>query len=42
MYRIHREFRFDLTPTTIAPPVTRVLIHRRGVCQDFAHVPLRV
>ena len=37
MHRIHDEFIFDASATTIATPVTRVLIDRRGVCQDFAH-----
>ena len=37
MHRIHREFTFDASATTIATPVTRVLVDRRGVCQDFAH-----
>jgi transglutaminase-like putative cysteine protease len=37
MWRIHDEFVFDATATTITTPVTRVLTQRRGVCQDFAH-----
>jgi transglutaminase-like putative cysteine protease len=37
MHRIHREFTFDSSATTVATPVTRVLVDRRGVCQDFAH-----
>ena len=37
MHRIHHEFAFDTTATSIATPVTRVLLERRGVCQDFAH-----
>jgi transglutaminase-like putative cysteine protease len=37
MHRIHTEFVFDTTATTVATPVTRVLVDRRGVCQDFAH-----
>ena len=37
MHRIHEEFAFDATATSIATPVTRVLLERRGVCQDFAH-----
>ena len=38
MHRIHDEFAFDASATTIATPVTRVLVDRRGVCQDFAHL----
>src|SRR5262249_19240582 len=37
MHRIHAEFVFDATATTVTTPVMRVLIDRRGVCQDFAH-----
>lgn len=37
MHRIHDEFVFDASATSIATPVTRVLLDRRGVCQDFAH-----
>jgi transglutaminase-like putative cysteine protease len=36
--RIHREFKFDATATAISTPLTQVLEHRRGVCQDFAHL----
>jgi transglutaminase-like putative cysteine protease len=39
-HRIHAEFRFDPTATTIATPTRRVLADRRGVCQDFAHLQL--
>jgi len=35
--RIHRDFAFDPTATTIATPLDTVLQLRRGVCQDFAH-----
>ncbi len=37
MERIHREFRFDPSATTLTTPLVRVLAERRGVCQDFAH-----
>ena len=40
MHRIHGEFTFDSTATTIATPVTRVLADRHGVCQDFAHLQI--
>ncbi len=36
--RIFREFVFDTRATTIGTPVLEVLEHRRGVCQDFAHL----
>ena len=36
--RIHGEFQFDATATTVSTPLTQVLEHRRGVCQDFAHL----
>jgi transglutaminase-like putative cysteine protease len=35
--RIHRDFQFDATATTVATPMEQVLKTRRGVCQDFAH-----
>jgi transglutaminase-like putative cysteine protease len=38
MHTIHREFRFDPMATSITTPVSRVLVERRGVCQDFAHL----
>jgi len=38
MHRIHRDFTFDPTATTIATPLGEVMRHRRGVCQDFAHI----
>lgn len=38
--RIHREFRFDATATTVSTPLTQVLAGRRGVCQDFAHLQI--
>jgi len=40
MHRIHDEFRFDASATTITTPVTRVLADRHGVCQDFAHLQI--
>lgn len=38
MHRIHRDFIFDPAATTIATPLAEVMRHRRGVCQDFAHI----
>ena len=35
--RIHADFAFDSSATTIATPLSEVLRLRRGVCQDFAH-----
>jgi transglutaminase-like putative cysteine protease len=36
--RIHADFRFDPTATSVATPLREVLARRRGVCQDFAHL----
>lgn len=38
--RIHREFRYDSTATSVATSVDDVFSMRRGVCQDFAHLEL--
>ncbi len=38
MRRIHADFEFDASATTLATPLTEVLEERRGVCQDFAHL----
>lgn len=38
--RIFDEFTFDATATDVTTPVAEVLKHRRGVCQDFAHLAL--
>jgi transglutaminase-like putative cysteine protease len=38
--RIHREFVYDPTATTTSTPVEEVFAHRRGVCQDFAHLQI--
>jgi transglutaminase-like putative cysteine protease len=35
--RIHEDFKFDTSATTVATPVSEVFKERRGVCQDFAH-----
>ncbi|MGC4081882.1 MAG: transglutaminase family protein [Vicinamibacterales bacterium] len=40
MHRIHEEFTFDATATSVATPLTRVLEEQRGVCQDFAHLQI--
>ncbi len=38
MQRIHRDFAFDRSATTVATPLREVLRLRSGVCQDFAHL----
>jgi transglutaminase-like putative cysteine protease len=38
--RIHADFTYDQRATTVATPVEEVLVRRRGVCQDFAHLAL--
>ncbi len=40
MQAIHRDFEFDPEATTVSTSVDEVLQHRRGVCQDFAHLML--
>jgi transglutaminase-like putative cysteine protease len=40
MQRIHRDFVFDPHFSSIATPLQQVLEHRRGVCQDFAHLAI--
>jgi transglutaminase-like putative cysteine protease len=40
MHRIHAEFRYDSTATTVTSSVADVLDARAGVCQDFAHLAL--
>jgi transglutaminase-like putative cysteine protease len=36
--RIYHDFTFDSNVTTVGTPVLEVLLHRHGVCQDFAHL----
>lgn len=38
--RIHRDFKYDPTATTVSTPVSDSFRLRRGVCQDFAHVQI--
>lgn len=38
--RMHAEFAYDQSATTVATPVADVLRERRGVCQDFAHLEI--
>ena len=39
-HRIFSEFAFDPGFTDITTPLADVLTHRRGVCQDFAHLAI--
>jgi transglutaminase-like putative cysteine protease len=36
--RIHKDFKFDRTATSVSTPLKQVLKQRNGVCQDFAHL----
>jgi transglutaminase-like putative cysteine protease len=36
--RIHRDFEFDPSATTVTTPLEEVFARRRGVCQDFAQL----
>ena len=40
MGRIHADFTYDPAFTSIATPLREVFAHRRGVCQDFAHLAI--
>lgn len=40
MERIHRDFAYEPGFTSIATPLSHVFEHRRGVCQDFAHLAI--
>ena len=40
MRRIHRDFAYDPGFSDIATPLEDVLEHRKGVCQDFAHLAI--
>ena len=40
MRRIFTEFTYDKSATTVDTAVDRVLVDRKGVCQDFAHVAI--
>jgi transglutaminase-like putative cysteine protease len=39
-HRIYTEFAFDPGFSDVSTPLTDVLTHRRGVCQDFAHLAI--
>jgi transglutaminase-like putative cysteine protease len=40
MHRIFKEFKYDPGFSSIATPLEEVLKHRKGVCQDFAHLAI--
>ncbi|MEP9363187.1 transglutaminase family protein [Nocardioides sp. CN2-186] len=40
MHRIHADFRYDATATTVTSTVEETFRERAGVCQDFAHLTL--
>lgn len=40
MHRIHADFEYDATATTVTSTVPEILAKRAGVCQDFAHLTL--
>jgi transglutaminase-like putative cysteine protease len=42
MHCIHSDFKYRPKSTSIDVPLADVLRHRRGVCQDFAHVMIGV
>lgn len=42
MQRIHAEFRYESRSTEIDTPLAQVMLQRRGVCQDFAHLLIGV
>lgn len=40
MHRIHADFAYDKTATTVTTTVDDIFAQRAGVCQDFAHLTL--
>lgn len=40
MHRIYKDFEYDPHFSNIATPLEDVLEHRKGVCQDFAHLAI--
>jgi transglutaminase-like putative cysteine protease len=38
MHRVHADFRYESASTDVDTPLAEVLVDRRGVCQDFAHL----
>ena len=41
-HAIHKGFRYDTAATSVQSKVAEALVHRSGVCQDFAHVMIAV
>ncbi len=39
-HRIFADFQYDPMATTVVTPLEQVLLQRRGVCQDFAHLAI--
>ena len=40
MHRIHTDFTYDKTATTVTTTIDDIFAQRAGVCQDFAHLTL--
>ncbi len=40
--QIHKDFEFDPKATTVNTPVEEVIKHKKGVCQDFAHLEIAI
>ncbi|MES2664128.1 MAG: transglutaminase family protein [Pseudomonadota bacterium] len=40
MQRIFTEFKYDPTFTSISTPLEEVIAHKKGICQDFAHLAI--
>ncbi|MFC6343597.1 transglutaminase family protein, partial [Nocardioides hankookensis] len=40
MHRIHADFEYDATATTVTSTVAETFRERAGVCQDFAHLTI--
>jgi transglutaminase-like putative cysteine protease len=38
--RIHQDFKYEQGVTSIVTPLAEVMVARRGVCQDFAHLEI--
>ncbi|MED5621292.1 transglutaminase family protein [Ideonella sp. BN130291] len=38
MQQVHLDFRYETASTAVDTPLQQVLVQRRGVCQDFAHL----
>ncbi|MDB5476566.1 MAG: cysteine protease [Phenylobacterium sp.] len=38
MGRLHDKMAFDTTATNVATPAAEAFTHKRGVCQDYAHI----